>query len=153
MINGRYNAVIEWLCDYAESLSIRVKIMDSAPSAWSSVASPELRLIYFNPNWKPVLEQPAILAHEIAHLVVQSECIFPCESSTVREKVESEANRIAVKLLITYYEDHEGEIGTDNIMQFLERFGVPSYIINNLKWSAYRGGSFSGQKEHTFYLY
>lgn len=104
MINGRYNAVIEWLCDYAESLSIRVKIMDSAPSAWSSVASPELRLIYFNPNWKPVLEQPAILAHEIAHIVVQSECIFPCESSTVREKVESEANRIAVKLLITYYE-------------------------------------------------
>lgn len=88
------------------------------------------KLIIMNNKWMYPEQTPFLLAHEIGHVIHETECFYNINSKT-RLKGEYNENIFAIKLLQQYC--LENEIYFDNWYSFARSFGIPKkcyYLLN-----------------------
>lgn len=119
--------VIDWLLDYAKDHHIVVRCYDDAPHNWPSTSAAPHRLILFNPNWEPINECVIQLAHEIGHVEAHHPGKNACNAPSVDETYESEANRIAINLILQYAV--QNDLCFDNKQQLMDCFDIPAKMM------------------------
>jgi len=108
---------------------ITVKLSSELSPYTPSVADSETRSILINTNWHLPQQLPLHLAHEIAHIVNGDHATHPLYFSPLQAdyKMELNANRTAIKMLIPYYlADRDRE--HVNVNEFMNIFVVPSHL-------------------------
>lgn len=93
-------------------------------------ASYKYMKIAMNSNWHNPNETVFQLAHEIAHIINQDDCIaFYHASYASQERIEREANVEAIKLLVPIFFDMGYK---RNVIKFMQVFHIPNYLFDNV---------------------
>ncbi|MFC6290629.1 ImmA/IrrE family metallo-endopeptidase [Levilactobacillus angrenensis] len=110
---------------------ISVKLSSELSPYTPSVADSETRSILINTNWYLQQQLPLHLAHEIAHIINGDHATHPLYFSPMQSdyKMELNANRTAIKLLIPYYLQERSSEQV-NVTEFMTCFVIPSHLEN-----------------------
>lgn len=130
MYDDQLDDLIDWLYKKAKSLEIKVLIGYNWDSDWPSQADTQNKIIFYNPNWLPKNERPFTLAHEIGHVIAQSPNYNTLNSGCFNQKIESEANLIAIQLILEYIKLNDLSFETEE--QIAETFAIPDSMISDL---------------------
>lgn len=123
--------MIDYTMDFLEQLTSdhNIKILETkqlkpdTPSS-SNVKKRKVVLNMLTPNKN---ELPFQLAHEIAHILNNDSGILYFSSTSNHSKIETNANKLAIKILMKYYfaEIPEDECNVDNFMDY---YCIPKYL-------------------------
>lgn len=119
------NEIESELLNLAMDHNISVEIHRDKPEGLPSFSIPDLKLIMINAAKDDYIFE---FAHEIAHILNDDVSVTPLYySATNRSKIELEANRTAIKLLLPYY---CAEQSADQVrsVRFMESYGVPGWL-------------------------
>lgn len=130
MYDDQLDDLIDWLYKKAKSFEIKVLIGYNWDSDWPSQADTQNKIIFYNPNWLPKNERPFTLAHEIGHVIAQSPNYNTLNSRCFNQKIESEANLIAIQLILEYIKLNDLSFETEE--QIAETFAIPDSMISDL---------------------
>lgn len=120
------NEVLDYLLSLAFDKGIGVIETRELTSHIPSFSIPEKRIIMLNLNWHNQREIPLILAHEIGHILHDTETSTNTFTSHI--KCEGGADTYAISLLVQYYYEYilESRLTLLNIETFVTMFAVPS---------------------------
>ena len=118
--------------EYLKSIADRFGIEYFWPSALSPstppAAKPSKKRIVMNPNWHNKREIPFQFAHEIAHILNDDDTNWVYYYQGVHNgvsKLEYETNRIAIRIVLSYFNQDEIEY---NPVRFMQAFAIPDHL-------------------------
>ncbi|QER67607.1 ImmA/IrrE family metallo-endopeptidase [Paucilactobacillus nenjiangensis] len=125
------NKVITYLLNLAMENMIGIDLAPLSPETPSMAIADENRII-INMNWHNQKELPFQIAHEIAHILNHDDGVLYFTTYASKSKYEVHANLTAVDLLIDYYNMYKGDIENVNVVNFMEQFGIPLDMENQV---------------------
>ncbi|MCZ2733612.1 ImmA/IrrE family metallo-endopeptidase [Lacticaseibacillus rhamnosus] len=116
--------IFKQIVDYGRSHDIGFELSDNLDPYTPSASNPETRWVAINMNWHDQKQLPFHAAHEIEHIIHQDpkELYF---FSNAKTRIEAEANRDAVGLLVPLYFDDIDEEDA-NLEKFMSAFNIPA---------------------------
>ena len=122
------SSIISYLLDIADRHDIKCFWPTALSPNTPPTALPSNNCIVMNDNWHDKKAIPFQLAHEMAHILKNDNSNWiRYYQGTYRgeNKLEYETNRIAIKLLLSYFD-------TDTIcynpIRFMQAFAIPSHL-------------------------
>ncbi|MYV16395.1 ImmA/IrrE family metallo-endopeptidase [Lactobacillus rossiae] len=123
--------VLEYLNRLAADNQIKIFWLNQLHEFTTPACDTQTRKIVMNPNWHNANQIPFQLAHEIAHVLISdnSDRILYFSSAANHSKIEMEANKKAVELLIPEYLEY-ADPANINANDFVDQFSVPHFLSN-----------------------
>lgn len=128
------DAILHKLLQYAEAHGIKWDSTTELEPDTPCVCLPEWREVLINMSIADIQQLPYQVAHEIEHILLghhQPRYFTPY----VTTGQEGDANRAAIRLLVSMYFEDYSNIDGVNVYQFLDAFAIP-YVMEDFAWEA-----------------
>ena len=118
--------VVTFLLNYAFDNNIGTTLFNDYDETWPSVAIPESNMMMINMKWYEQEEIPIMIAHEIGHMLDDTDCIDYETNNIIKTKSECRASKIGLNLLIDYCHKMDHEF--NSIDAFMHQFKIPKNL-------------------------
>jgi len=115
------------LMNFAFKHDIGFTATDRLSPVTPSAVDTETRRIVLNLNWHIKRQIPYQFAHEIGHIINGDHANGPLYFTPGKNRIEFEANRSAVKLIMPYYL-YDRRADQINPLEFMHAFAIPSHL-------------------------